>query len=383
MTHVSLTPFGGQPVTAAMIASQQLAAQPPALPRIDKWALFAELRTARTRFGLSDRSLTVLNALLSFLPARDLEDGAPLVVFPSNAALSDRAHGMSESTLRRHLAALVQAGLIWRRDSPNGKRFCRRAPKGERAEIFGFDLRPLLLRAESIAAFSAEIQAEQQTLHRQRETLVLRLRDATKFVAYGRDAGFPGDWDAMEDQLAEIRRVLRRRMQAQILSDALDILSHLLRHIRAKISFYSEEMIATDSQNERHLQNSKIDSSDSELCKEAAKQTDVAYEAPALPLALVAKACPDAVAYCQDDMRTWYDLVSTSERLRGMMGVSPSAWHNAQNEMGPENAAVTLCAMLQRFDQIANPGGYLRALTAKAARGAFSPGPMIMALLRS
>lgn len=50
--------------------------------------------------------------------------------------------------------------------------------------------------------------------------------------------------------------------------------------------------------------------------------------------------------------------------------------------MGPEVAAVTVAAMLQRFDRIANPGGYLRALSAKAASGGFSPGPMVMALLQ-
>ena len=130
MQQISLTPFGRQPVTAAQLESRRLAEKPPALPRADKWSLFAELRTARSRFGVTDRDLTVLNALLSFLPSRDLVEDAGLVVFPSNVALSERAHGMAESTLRRHLAALVAAGLIWRQDSPNGKRYTRRGAGG-------------------------------------------------------------------------------------------------------------------------------------------------------------------------------------------------------------------------------------------------------------
>ena len=80
-----------------------------------------------------------------------LKDGQPLIVFPSNASLSERAHGMAESTLRRHLASLVGAGLLIRRDSPNGKRFSRKALDGER-RAFGFDLRPLLVMAADIAA---------------------------------------------------------------------------------------------------------------------------------------------------------------------------------------------------------------------------------------
>ena len=40
---------------------------------------------------MSDRDLTVLNALLSFHPDTDLAEGENLVVFPSNRALAERA----------------------------------------------------------------------------------------------------------------------------------------------------------------------------------------------------------------------------------------------------------------------------------------------------
>ena len=64
-----------------------------------------------------------------------------------------------------------------------------------------------------------------------------------------------------------------------------------------------------------------------------------------------------------------------------MMGISPDAWVKAKIAMGPENAAIVLAALLQKIDDIHSPGGYLRALTDKATDGAFSPGPMVMALL--
>ena len=50
--------------------------------------------------------------------------------------------------------------------------------------------------------------------------------------------------------------------------------------------------------------------------------------------------------------------------------------------MGPAVAAVVLACILQDADRIRQPGGYLRALSRRAAEGAFSPGPMVMALLR-
>ncbi|MDP7184733.1 MAG: replication initiation protein RepC [Paracoccaceae bacterium] len=66
-----------------------------------------------------------------------------------------------------------------------------------------------------------------------------------------------------------------------------------------------------------------------------------------------------------------------------MMGISPDAWLKACQIMGPENAATALACILQRVSKITNPGGYLRALTCKAQDGAFSTGPMVLALLNA
>ena len=108
------------------------------------------------RLGVSERSLSVLNALLTFHPETALTGEDDLIVFPSNDQLSLRAHGMPASTLRRHLAVLVDAGLIVRRDSPNGKRYARKGSAGAIELAFGFDLvaagRPRRKRFESLAA---------------------------------------------------------------------------------------------------------------------------------------------------------------------------------------------------------------------------------------
>lgn len=66
-----------------------------------------------------------------------------------------------------------------------------------------------------------------------------------------------------------------------------------------------------------------------------------------------------------------------------MMGISPSAWDEAQRFMGSEIAAITVVCILQRFATIHSPGGYLRSLSGKAAAEGFSPGPMVMALLNT
>lgn len=96
-----------------------------------KWQVYRWLCEGKSIIGVGDRGLAVLSGLLSFYPDNKISEENGLMVFPSNAQLSLRAHGMADFTLRRNLADLVNCGLIIRRDSPNGKRFARKG-KGRR-----------------------------------------------------------------------------------------------------------------------------------------------------------------------------------------------------------------------------------------------------------
>jgi len=69
--------------------------------------------------------------------------------------------------------------------------------------------------------------------------------------------------------------------------------------------------------------------------------------------------------------------------VRSMLGVSPSAYQDACEVMGPENAAATIACILERAGHINSAGGYLRDLTSKARRAEFSLGPVLMALMRA
>ena len=128
--HVT-TPFGRRPMSLAMLAAQSGAKQIPEGRAVDKWEVYRNLCEGKSIIGVGDRALAVLNALLSFYPDSELSEENGLVVFPSNAQLSLRAHGMPAATLRRHLAVLVGCGLIIRRDSPNGKRYARKGRAGD------------------------------------------------------------------------------------------------------------------------------------------------------------------------------------------------------------------------------------------------------------
>ncbi len=120
---------------------------------------------ARDRLGLTDRALTVLNALLTFHPDDELRADGPLVVYPSNAQLALRTHGMAGTTLRRHIAVLVGAGVVIRRDSPNGKRYARRRGRG--------DCRGVRLRSHAAGSAAEEIAGRAEACRAERQRIAL------------------------------------------------------------------------------------------------------------------------------------------------------------------------------------------------------------------
>jgi replication initiation protein RepC len=386
MELISTTPFGQRPFTAALMKRAKQEQAPAQVAQIDKWSLFQDLCAARHAFGISDRDLTVLNALLSFHIPRTLSEGENLIVFPSNKKLSMRAHGMAESTLRRHLAALCNVGLIQRNDSLNGKRYVARGQGGDVVRAFGFDLYPLLLRAKDIVYAAAEAHAAANRIRRLREEVVILKCDALKMIQYAQNIGLHGYWNTVAAELLSIHKRMRRKLLVDELNGLLDSLKPLTVKINAMLQ--TIEMDGNDPHYERHCQNSDKDSSVFERSSEVIKQTDKITDtvknetnAASLPLALIIRACPDMLIYAQNEIRHWRDLTNVAEFLRGMMGISPDAWKRAVGIMGAQTATITVVSILQRITEIKNPGGYLRALTDKAADGLFTPEPMIMTLL--
>ena len=96
--------------------------------------------------------------------------------------------------LRRHLAALVDCGLVVRRDSPNGKRYARRGREGDLEEAFGFSLAPLLARAHEFEAAAERVRADNRALRLMRERITLHRRDIQKLIEAAVEEDVPGDW---------------------------------------------------------------------------------------------------------------------------------------------------------------------------------------------
>ncbi len=401
--HVT-TPFGRRPMSLALVKGQMAIADPDRDARIEKWKVFRDVCEARERLGLQDRALAVLDALLTFYPHVELDSSQGLVVFPSNAQLSVRAHGITETTLRRQLAALVDAGLILRRDSPNGKRYAHRNRNGEVEQAYGFDLTPLLARAEELALIAQDVAAERILFRRAKEALTICRRDVRKLISAAVEEGAAGNWEQVEMAYVGILARLPRypvRAQVEIALDEMELLREEVLNV-LEMQLKTENMHANAIQNDRHIQNSNTESiyefepsSEKELgesLKEKAQTQSVAQGRPkampeqikAFPLGMVLRACPQIADYGPGGrIEHWRELMKAAVVVRSMLGVSPSAYEEACIAMGPENAAVAVACILERSNFITSAGGYLRDLTRRSQRGEFSLGPMLMSLVRS
>ncbi|WP_210012583.1 plasmid replication protein RepC [Neorhizobium galegae] len=408
------TPFGRRAMSLGMLVNQQLAeAIEPGTTR-NKWKLFRAVCEARPSLGVTDRALTVLDALLTFYPDDEISEARGLVVFPSNAQLSLRARGMTAATLRRHLAVLIDAGLILRKDSPNGKRYARRSRTGEINEAFGFSLAPLLARATEIESLAAQVVADRELLRMTRDRLTVCRRDVAKLIAAAFDEGVPGDWASILDMfrtlVARIPRVATLKTISPILEEMVMLRSEIINLLEIRVK--TQKIDARESQIERHKQNSNLkynyeSEQRLEITRTAPPQNELeplsalirtkqswqrvghnevaaAKSLQSFPLGLVLQACPQIADYGPGGrISNWRDLMAAAVVVRTMLGVSSSAYEEACAAMGRENAATVIACILERGGHINSAGGYLRDLTRRTERGEFAIGPMLMALARA
>jgi replication initiation protein RepC len=399
--HTPTTPFGRRSLTLAHVASQMVATARPLEKVVHKWEIFRAICTARPRLGVSERSLSVLNALLTFHPETQLTGEDDLIVFPSNHQLSLRAHGMPASTLRRHLAVLVDAGLVVRRDSPNGKRYARKGSAGEIEHAFGFDLSPLVVRSEEFESLAADIETEARALKLVRERITLCRRDIAKMIATGVEEGVPtrrggqgpANWEEVHVAFRSIADQIPRSATRQELEPIAEELSQLADDVLNLLETHvkSTNPSANESHSERHIQSSKPNSlTDLEpsLPEGRAARPEPEPQTPRVaegtyPLGMVLRACPDIIDYAKGGISNWRDFVATAAVVRSMLGISPSAWEDAQTILGETPAAIVVACILQRSAAINSAGGYLRGLTRKAEAGEFSLGPILMSQINS
>jgi replication initiation protein RepC len=390
-TGIATTPFGRRPMSLALLAVQNEFHEIPEGKAAAKWQVYRDLCEGKSVIGIGDRALAVLAALLSFYPDDELSEENGLVVFPSNRQLSLRAHGMADTTLRRHLAALVESGLIIRRDSPNGKRYARKGRGGGFEEAFGFSLAPILARADEFSEAAERVRMDNRALKLMRERITLYRRDISKLIEAAVEEDVPGDWGGIWRRFRAVVDAIPRRATIADLEPIVADLAAIREEIDILLNSHMnvENLDANESHSGWQQSNSNTNAIiEFEPAFEQSRATAGPKSEPqelpkGYPLGLVLKACPDIIDYALDGIGSWRDLMMVAAQVRGYLGISPSAYEDACHVMGQECAAIVVACILQRAQHINSAGGYLRALTEKARAGQFTVGPMLMAALKA
>lgn len=399
-SYLPTTPFGRRPFDGGQMAALCIVQDVAPETAAHKWKLFREVCAARVALGVTERALTVLEALLSF-HGETVLSGGKLVVFPSNEQLVQRAKGMPGSTLRRHLASLVEAGLVIRRDSPNGKRFARKGEDGSVETAYGFDLSPLVARAAEIERMAAEARAADRVIAYARERITICRRDISKVLAAAeaqvKDQGLrdrSADVAALHARFREIvGRIPRRRCRETLeaIGDELTALAgEAFSFVKALVKI--AEMGATGARNKRHIESSDSESKREEesvlrggmkgqVRDKAAAKAPGEVDAGAYTLRNVLEACPDILDYASGGIGTWQDMARTAHLVSGLLGISPAGWKEARAALGECGSAAAIAYILQRSEAISNAGGYLRRLSRKQAAGEMSIDKMVTASL--
>jgi replication initiation protein RepC len=159
---------------------------------------------------LQAQDLLLLDTFAAFTQPQDWEQGRRPIVWASNNFLMEQT-GFSLSTLRRHVRRLAELGLIWIKDSPNGKRYGHRDQDGVIVEAYGFDLAPLAARAEEFEALYAQLKEERQFCASLRNVITVTRRMIRAKIEKALESGLRGPWRKLQEEFAVLLLGLPKR----------------------------------------------------------------------------------------------------------------------------------------------------------------------------
>ena len=331
----------------------------------DRFSLIEVVRKASTALGLKAPIIATLDALLSCLPPKRSHN----VVFASNATIVFKRNGISDRTIRRHVAQLAEAGLLARSDSPNRKRFSKSDMSTGSVLRFGFDLSPLFKSYDQICAMAED--CAKQASH------ISFLRTKVR-CAIARTMELDGLSIDAENALRALRRKLTAEELYCILDDLISVEENRGMDCGAKMSIEAE-MSATDGQNVRHHHNSKKELIDSDV---AEKTEDPHLQHHQISIGSLVGACKEAASYLQRPAESLSDVIGHARTLAPMMGIDSTTYRAAEDRLGELRTAVTVWGLLQMQGKIRQLGAYFRAITTGKRSAAFDPWAMINTLVK-
>lgn len=368
--------------------------------------LLAAFKAAAPRLGVSPRLVHALDWLFRFTQSRDWEEGRRPIVWPS-ALMQQEALGLSATQIKEINRRLIDLGLVTIRDSPNGKRYGTRDPKGYIVEAYGFDLSPLAVRHGEFVRLAAEARAERALMGRLRRRATIARKGIVQILEIAAEYGFSGEeWQALVHDMAALTRALKgiehpEEMEAGVRSlegRQIAARAHLESLLKPVDSAPEPAGNRPQQHNYKPIPDPEQDTViAAESCNAAGEGTLSSLPAPepqdrpeknwthGITADELVRLAPRLRPYLEHPNPSWPQLVDAVDWLRHDLGISKSLWGEACAAMGREMAALALAIVstkdVEHFRT--SPGGYFHGMVEKARVGELHLERTVWALRRS
>jgi len=352
--------------------------------------LLAVFKAAAPRLGIAPRLVHALDWLFRFTQPQDWASGGRPIVWPS-ALMQQEALGLSATQVKEINRRLIERGLLTMKDSPNGKRYGLRDPKGRIVEAYGFDLSPIATRHAEFVQLAAEARAERLAMGRLRRRATIARKGITQVLETATEYGIVGEeWRSLAEDTAAIARALKATERPQDMEAGVTSLEARQTAARERLAALLRLVDSDPKQPEnRPHQHSYKPSPNpeqdtviaSKTCSEAGQGPSPSSPFPQRPpdKGMVQGIAPDEVVRLAPKLKpyllrpspTWPELVEAADWLRHDLGVSKPLWGDACAAMGRELAAVALAIVSTKDPEHfrTTPGGYFHGMVAKAKAG--------------
>src|SRR4051794_21177569 len=154
--------------------------------------LLAAFKAAAPYLGIAPRLVHALDWLFRFTQPQDWQKDSRPIVWPS-ARMQQEALGLSSTQVKATNRQLIELGLVTMKDSPNGKRYGIRDPKGRIIEAYGFDLAPLATRHADFVRLAEAGRAERHAMGRLRRRATIARKGIVQILETAAEHGFAGE----------------------------------------------------------------------------------------------------------------------------------------------------------------------------------------------
>ncbi|BBD41442.1 replication protein C (plasmid) [Aminobacter sp. Y103A] len=347
----------------------------------------------------------LLVTLINTAPGEAFEKAGRPIIFKSNQQLAFEIN-RSAGRVSRMLSSLFDTGLVTMQDSGNYKRYPVRSASGSIVDGCGIDLRILIVRYRELDDLVRQAKAEKATAR----AALRRYRGALRNLRCALATVTDLSERARARQEARLERVVAlvgtaAKASSGVLRRATALVEWFIERVlqlprRPQVASEAEESTCMYAENDMHKQTTTPDpiansnenrrsaTAEQPNLLEAGSASQWAYETslgrgsyqvnqpkrlPHVVMALqdVLRAIPALRTYGFALPRTWADLARLVPQMCCIAGISDDARRCAVAQMGEQQAAVAIAVTLQKFDrqEVSSPGGYLRAMTDRAAAG--------------